>query len=753
MANLIFREMAEFEAESKPADPAAIAVIWVEKAQTGSLQWTSQCSEDQLNAYRLRKKLKPVTTLVKYCLLLLAFFEIPSWCLQQQSICPGKRTDMHAGGAALGSESSNVIATLFWVYLLYHSYLRRKALGLAHTASLWHNVAFTLVCVGLVDNLVAFVNHSGILFWTSFRISRIIRPVVFLGYTKKVREAANRVAKTIPNVLDVFLALGLCVFLFSWFGLILFADTNEGKDKFNTWEMAITNLYILFTTANCPDIFVEAYETHRMSFFFFFGFIILTVYLLSNVLLASIYDAYKEQLKGMIMTYYKNQEEAIQQAFNLLVDERGVVGSAKFAKFFTTLCDFEDLEDSHNEVYNRERANKIFKTMDADQSDGLDIDEFKFLLDIIQDSETYMPRRPPPKIHSSPWVKYFKHRLTEGVRLPGMSRKVPFDIVLDAVILLDVIIVFYQTALFVNGEGRFQSSELGPKHPWYWLLLGFSTFYVIVVSLKLYVFGWERYWHVNPVMNRYDFVTVYGIFLVEVVAFILDFSGGTVRTTTMMNRLVVALHISRSLRFIQYIDPLKFICNFVVRLTPTYYRMGMLLIVVYYIYAMIGQQWFGGLIYDSNPALVGTDFVANEYWSMNFNDFANSMVTLFVLMVINNWFVIAACYMKVSGQKYAAGAFFISFYIFVIMIVLNILMGLVLECNALVRDEMDREASGEAGGEKKAYSYEAVLRQVLLADEHHDDIDRSQSSLSRLASSSKSLGTASASAELKQSNA
>ena len=59
-----------------------IAYVWVEKAKKGSVSWVRSCDERQLVYYRLRKQLKPLWYSVSLLYLLLAFFETPSWCIE-----------------------------------------------------------------------------------------------------------------------------------------------------------------------------------------------------------------------------------------------------------------------------------------------------------------------------------------------------------------------------------------------------------------------------------------------------------------------------------------------------------------------------------------------------------------------------------------------------------------------------------------------------------------------------------------------
>ena len=51
--------------------------------------------------------------------------------------------------------------------------------------------------------------------------------------------------------------------------------------------------------------------------------------------------------------------------------------------------------------------------------------------------------------------------------------------------------------------------------------------------------------------------------------------------------------------------------------------MGLLI----FIYALIGMQFFSGVVYDEN---------GNEF-RYNFNTFINSMITIFILLTAENW--------------------------------------------------------------------------------------------------------------------
>merc|ERR1712178_312071 len=52
-----------------------------------------------------------------------------------------------------------------------------------------------------------------------------------------------------------------------------------------------------------------------------------------------------------------------------------------------------------------------------------------------------------------------------------------------------------------------------------------------------------------------------------------------------------------------------------------------------YVYAFLGVMLFGGLIYDGNKDLEGTDYRDSNYEILNFNDMGLAMVSLFVNLI------------------------------------------------------------------------------------------------------------------------
>ena len=110
------------------------------------------------------------------------------------------------------------------------------------------------------------------------------------------------------------------------------------------------------------------------------------------------------------------------------------------------------------------------------------------------------------------------------------------------------------------------------------------------------------------------------------------------------------------------------------------------LFIVFFIYVQFGMLLFGGKINIYSTTI--DDSVPGLYYLMNFNSFGSGMITMFHMMIVNNWYVTVKMYTNVF-QSYWPIAFFISFWAVVVLIVLNIVVSIVLDIYDSVYDEVD----------------------------------------------------------------
>jgi hypothetical protein len=100
---------------------------------------------------------------------------------------------------------------------------------------------------------------------------------------------------------------------------------------------------------------------------------------------------------------------------------------------------------------------------------------------------------------------------------------------------------------------------------------------------------------------------------------------------------------------------------------------------IFYVFAMSAIRLYGGMVKFDSPEIVHNTAVPDNYYLMNFNDFPSAMVTLFVLMVVNNWFIIVGIFVDMSGSTMWTRLFFIVFYFLSVVVALNILIAFAID--------------------------------------------------------------------------
>ena len=142
--------------------------------------------------------------------------------------------------------------------------------------------------------------------------------------------------------------------------------------------------------------------------------------------------------------------------------------------------------------------------------------------------------------------------------------------------------------------------------------------------------------------------------------------------------LIVLLLIN--LRCITFLYELRFfnlIVMSVSRLTKPFFGRLLFLYLVYMLFIFIGAIAYGGII-TRQSVMAANPNTAPYYWLLNFNDFCSGLVTLFQIMVVNNWWVTTDMYVNVTGS-WLPIFFFAIFWVFSVLICLNIITASVIE--------------------------------------------------------------------------
>ena len=147
----------------------------------------------------------------------------------------------------------------------------------------------------------------------------------------------------------------------------------------------------------------------------------------------------------------------------------------------------------------------------------------------------------------------------------------------------------------------------------------------------------------------------------------------------------------RTIELITELKDFQIIVTTTKNLTKPIFSKLLFLYVVFYLYAILGAKLFGGYI-NLEAVTQYSPSSPGFYYLLNFNSFSASLVTLFHFMVVNNWFVTVDMYQAVMEQKSLPLFFFITFWCFVVLILLNVLIALILEIYSSVEPEVAMKA-------------------------------------------------------------
>merc|ERR1712061_589410 len=91
----------------------------------------------------------------------------------------------------------------------------------------------------------------------------------------------------------------------------------------------------------------------------------------------------------------------------------------------------------------------------------------------------------------------------------------------------------------------------------------------------------------------------------------------------------------------------------------------------FYFFSTVGEALFAGDISRNNQGLNSTSYAQNDYFALNMDYGSSSMVTLFALLVRNNWNMFVDGYIAASNKAVATWIFFVTVYVMLDLVRFN----------------------------------------------------------------------------------
>nr|XP_020638448.1 two pore calcium channel protein 2 [Pogona vitticeps] len=513
--------------------------------------------------------------------------------------------------------------------------------------------------------------------WQNLRIRRILRPFFLLQNSSMMKKTLKSIKRTLPEIASVMLLLAVHLFLFTMFGMLLFARTKDAQqDKewqgyFHSLPDSLTSLLVLLTTANNPDVIIQAWSVDH-AYPIFFVFLAGNLFLM-NLLTAIIYNQFRGYLLKSVQSSLFRRRLGIRAAFEVLCYMKETSMNKNILRVQSETL-VQVLQKVKMDPCCKET---IIGKLESYPPGGLSAAQFQILFDELDKHK--VKERPPMPDYQSPFLQrvqlLFSHRY--------------FGYLGNAVALANIFSVCVVMVLDADKPPVERDD----------FFLGvincvFMFYYLMEMLLKILALGLKRY--LSYPSNIFDGLLTVVLMVLEVSTFaVYGFPRPGWRPEMLgllslwdMVRLANMLIVFRFLRIIPNIKFMSSVASTLLDLVKNIRSFAGILVVVFYTFAIIGMELFRGTIAPmgdigvanmtkSNVTFLCGTYEQLEYWPNNFDDFAAALVTLWDVMVVNNWQVFLEAYSRYSSSW--SKLYFVTWWLISSVIWVNLFIALLLE--------------------------------------------------------------------------
>lgn len=155
--------------------------------------------------------------------------------------------------------------------------------------------------------------------------------------------------------------------------------------------------------------------------------------------------------------------------------------------------------------------------------------------------------------------------------------------------------------------------------------------------------------------------------------------------TVKLLEVIVFIRMLKLLTLLYEIKTMRIIFETLKNLLGPLNNLIIVMLTIFYVFAQLGMVIFGGQIRSDSTSIVHDSSIPDNYYLINFNDLMSSYVTLFILIVVNNWYVIVQMCVDIKGGNAYYRYFFVIFYYFGVIIGLNIIIAFAIDMYAAVQ--------------------------------------------------------------------
>ncbi|KAM3144077.1 hypothetical protein pb186bvf_003841 [Paramecium bursaria] len=416
----------------------------------------------------------------------------------------------------------------------------------------------------------------------SFNFSALFTPFVLILNSKRVQVQFNHLWQVFRSGKEIFYFMILTLVFFTCLGKVIFSKTAINPIFGSGIFEIMKQLFILQTTVNSPDVYLEYYGQSYWASLYFISYQFINTTLILNMIIVIFYTQYKQNISNETERILNNPNQKIEQIFSQYIVKR--------SKSYGTLTaqDFSDIRLSQYDSLNHIINSLIYE------------------------------------------------------------------------LFIDLICTFILAGIFQELDGL-----------WGVINISLNTLLLVEEIILFQLLGWHN------IMNRKSLfiglIQSVSILVLQIV--ILNQNTPQVE---LILKLFMCFRLFRISTILLKSEQFTLLVLNLIKLLPYLLDLFSALIILFLFFSALGQILFGGHITYEIAETLKLNGISENYVYISFNDLISGLITCWALLVINNWNLISSMFCLVMHND-AYILFFISYYIIVVLITLNLTIAILID--------------------------------------------------------------------------
>mmetsp|Transcript_16241 Transcript_16241/g.37424 ORF Transcript_16241/g.37424 Transcript_16241/m.37424 type:complete len:765 (-) Transcript_16241:55-2349(-) len=610
-------------------------------------------------------------------LVVLTVLETPQWCntttewfrfLPPHERCPTEGKSLHLSGLPYIPPGWGVLVELFLLGLIFNKLRLEMKLQVECFDNLpsgpfvyfekrWIYFGFVMLGLQLLDVTIFLLIHPPV------RLNFVFR-TGFLYLLPAVQKLSRCVLAVLPDFMSVAVFFWGTILFFAWIAVTIFDDLEGSNEGFKSFSQSFNSMFVAGVSEDFVMVFNQSYTNYRSTGFLWLIFLLLCHVLLLSLVLDTLCAAYKQTSKAEVEKEKFCKVKGMSQAFYTLAATTNPGQDSIKEEGWHKFVDVLQYSPNVPRIPPK-NASILFKVVDQTGDDAVAVDEFCRAIDSLMKCHSWTTRKYSwvktayPTLWKKEWYRRFRRKVEDE---DGLFSGGEFDDFMTNVLVVNFVLVVLESTYDLN-----QWDEPAWMD---WSEFTFSFIYLGEVGCKLAVMSFGTYWSANA--NKFDLFTT---ILLAFTSILEKVAGSSLSTYANMLRLLRLLRVFKQLKKQRQV---QFMIMIVYNLVAQAKDILTLLSVVMFFFTALSIQVYGGLMYEENPLLEGTEYVEKHMTVLNFNDFLMAFGAWFVLLLVeyNPCFPDAAAKVAPVSQLWLI---FPAFYMTGVMIVFELVKAFTIE--------------------------------------------------------------------------